>query len=79
MSVHPDVKKVLKDFHKNQKFIGLCCISPILAARVFGTKYGGPGVTITFGWKDEKWPYNDSIEAAREMGNNVKYKEVDEI
>ena len=37
MEVKPDVSQVLKDFHQNQKYIGLCCISPIIAAKVFGT------------------------------------------
>ena len=38
---------MLQEFHKAKKPIGLCCIAPILAAKVF------PGVTITLG-KDGK-------------------------
>lgn len=61
MIVNTDVERVLKDFHANSKHIGMCCIAPILAAKVFGTIQGsGPGVTITLGCKevknDKSWP-----------------------
>ena len=36
MAVMQDVASVMKDFHVAQKYMGLCCISPILAAKVFG-------------------------------------------
>ncbi len=49
MKVNPSVEKALKAFHQNQKVIGLACISPIVAARVFGKKFGGPGITLTLG------------------------------
>lgn len=49
MSVDPAVENVLKGFHKQGKPIGLCCIAPVLAARVFGTANDGPGCTITIG------------------------------
>lgn len=49
MSVHEDIEKILKDFHASQKYIGLCCISPVLAAKVFGSKSGGSGVSLTLG------------------------------
>jgi enhancing lycopene biosynthesis protein 2 len=60
MTVHAEVERVLKDFHANKKQIGMCCIAPILAAKVFGTtRDGGPGVTITLGSKGDisSWPY----------------------
>lgn len=34
MKVNKDVERVLQDFHKAKKPIGLCCISPVLAANV---------------------------------------------
>ena len=37
MTVKRDVAKVLKDFHVNEKYIGLCCIAPVVAAKFFGT------------------------------------------
>lgn len=46
--VHEDVVRVLKDFHKAKKPIGLCCIAPVLAAKVLGN------VTITLGRKGKK-------------------------
>ena len=35
MTVPDEVEKVLKDFHKAGKPIALCCIAPIIAAKVF--------------------------------------------
>ena len=54
MSVHPTVEGVLKDFHGSKKQIGLCCISPVVAARVFGTSFGGPGAKMTLGCKGDE-------------------------
>jgi enhancing lycopene biosynthesis protein 2 len=45
----PQVERVIQSFHKAGKPVGLCCIAPVLAARVLGTKKGGPGVTVTIG------------------------------
>ena len=48
------VADVLTQFHSAGKPIGLCCISPVLAARVL------PGVTVTVGSESEEgvvWPY----------------------
>jgi enhancing lycopene biosynthesis protein 2 len=47
--VLPDVERVIKAFHLAKKPIGLCCIAPVLAARVLGTRSGGPGVKVTIG------------------------------
>src|SRR5205085_5287035 len=44
--VLPDVSRVLKAFHAAKKPVGLCCIAPVLAARVLGTRMGGPGVKV---------------------------------
>ena len=45
MTVNNDVERVIKDFHTAKKPIGLCCIAPVLAARVLGSS----GVTLTLG------------------------------
>ena len=45
MSVTEDVERVIKDFHAAKKPIGLCCIAPMLAAKVLGSS----GVTLTLG------------------------------
>lgn len=47
-TVNEDVVRVLKDFHKAKKPIGLCCIAPVLAAKVLGN------VVITLGKKGKK-------------------------
>jgi enhancing lycopene biosynthesis protein 2 len=36
MKVDPEVERVIKEFHQQKKVIGLCCIAPILAAKVLG-------------------------------------------
>jgi enhancing lycopene biosynthesis protein 2 len=36
MKVDPEVERVIKEFHQQRKVIGLCCIAPILAAKVLG-------------------------------------------
>ncbi len=41
--VEPDVERVLKSFRAAGKPIGLCCIAPVLAAKVL------PGVKVTLG------------------------------
>lgn len=49
-SVNEQVKAVLQAFHGERKPIGLCCISPVLAAKVF------PGCEVTVGNdKDERY------------------------
>lgn len=49
MSVIPDVERVIKAFHTAGKPIGLCCIAPVLAAKVLGKAAGGPGCQVTIG------------------------------
>jgi enhancing lycopene biosynthesis protein 2 len=57
--------------------IALCCIAPILAAKVFGSK----GVEITLGRKgdESKWPYGGALDAAKSFGANVVEKNVNEV
>ncbi|XP_029980629.1 glutamine amidotransferase-like class 1 domain-containing protein 3A, mitochondrial [Sphaeramia orbicularis] len=78
-SVNDEVKAALQAFHGEGKPIGLCCISPVLAAKVF------PGCEITLGLeKDEKYPYTtDSVAGVSELGckhvnKNVSESHVDE-
>jgi len=47
--VHPEVERVIKAFHAAGKPVGMCCIAPVLAARVLGKGRGGPGVSVTIG------------------------------
>ncbi|MBX3356859.1 MAG: isoprenoid biosynthesis glyoxalase ElbB [Phycisphaeraceae bacterium] len=47
--VDPEVARIVKQFHAAGKPVGMCCIAPVIAARVLGTKAGGPGVAVTIG------------------------------
>lgn len=46
-SVNDEVKAALQAFHSEGKPIGLCCISPVLAAKVI------PGCEVTVGIKKD--------------------------
>ena len=45
MQVDEDVEQIMKEFHLKSKVIGLTCISPIIAAKLFGKE----GVELTLG------------------------------
>ncbi|KFO28102.1 ES1 protein like protein, mitochondrial [Fukomys damarensis] len=63
--VNEDVARVLKEFHAAGKPIGLCCIAPVLAAKVLS------GVEVTVGHEQEeggKWPYAGTAEAIKALG-----------
>jgi enhancing lycopene biosynthesis protein 2 len=47
--VNPEVERIIKEFHGAGKPVGMCCIAPVLAAKVLGTAAGGPGVEVTIG------------------------------
>ncbi|KAJ8246734.1 hypothetical protein GJAV_G00254790 [Gymnothorax javanicus] len=71
--VNHDVERVLKDFHRAGKPIGLCCISPVLAAKVL------PGVEVTVGHEEEeggKWPYAGTAQAIAALGAKHCVREV---
>ncbi|XP_064833016.1 glutamine amidotransferase-like class 1 domain-containing protein 3, mitochondrial [Oncorhynchus masou masou] len=73
--INRDVERVLKDFHKAGKPIGLCCISPVLAAKLL------PGVEVTVGHEEEnggKWPYAGTAGAIKALGAKHIVKEVTE-
>lgn len=44
--VHPQVEKLLKEMHAAKKPIGLACISPVIAAAIFGRMNRKPRLTI---------------------------------
>ena len=48
-TVIPDVERVVEAFQADAKPIGMCCIAPVIAARVLGKGRGGPGCTVTIG------------------------------
>jgi enhancing lycopene biosynthesis protein 2 len=52
-TVHPEVERVVREFHGSEKPIGMCCIAPVIAARVLGKASGGPGCVVTIGNDDQ--------------------------
>lgn len=48
-SVDPEVEQAILSFHSANKPIGMCCIAPVIAAKVLGTKANGPGCEVTIG------------------------------
>ena len=53
--------------------IRLCCIAPVLAAKIF------PGCEVTVGNSSEdggRWPYAGTVEAVKAMGANHIVKDV---
>ena len=79
MQVITDVERILFEALATKTPLGLCCISPVLAAKVLGTENGGPGATLTLGKEGDDFPYAGSIGAAESFGNTVEHKDVNEI
>ncbi|XP_073330248.1 glutamine amidotransferase-like class 1 domain-containing protein 3, mitochondrial [Pagrus major] len=73
-SVNDEVKAALQAFHTEGKPIGLCCISPVLAAKVF------PGCEVTVGVeKDDKYPdTTGTADAINQLGCKHVSKSVSE-
>ena len=44
MAVNPEVARVIKEFHAAGKPMALCCIAPILAAKVLGSNVSKPSI-----------------------------------
>ncbi|XP_036404764.1 glutamine amidotransferase-like class 1 domain-containing protein 3A, mitochondrial [Megalops cyprinoides] len=74
-TVQPEVEQAIKSFHKVGKPLGLCCISPVLAAKIL------PGCEITVGHDKEcdKWPYAQTACTMKEMGCKHVNKNVGEV
>ncbi|XP_029463301.1 glutamine amidotransferase-like class 1 domain-containing protein 3A, mitochondrial [Rhinatrema bivittatum] len=74
-TVIPAVKDTIKAFHAAKKPIGLCCISPVLAAKII------PGCELTVGFDSEceKWPYAKTADAIKELGCKHVNKHVNEV
>ena len=75
MTVQPDVEKALTDFKEADKVIGLTCIAPIIAAKVFGKK----GVKLTLGGRTDNFPYAGSIDAAASFGATMEELDVNGV
>nr|XP_055034507.1 glutamine amidotransferase-like class 1 domain-containing protein 3, mitochondrial [Misgurnus anguillicaudatus] len=74
-SIKPQVEKIIKNFHKAGKPMGMCCISPVLAAKAI------PGCEVTFGHDSEceMWPHAQVAKSMVELGCKHLNKNVDEV
>uniref|UniRef100_A0A3P8T911 Si:ch211-153b23.5 n=1 Tax=Amphiprion percula TaxID=161767 RepID=A0A3P8T911_AMPPE len=72
-TILPHLEKLIRDFHKAGKPLGMCCISPILAAKVL------PGCELTMGQDKEceKW-VKKTAGVVKEMGCKHVNKDVQE-
>lgn len=75
MTVQEDIEKVLREFKQADKVIGLTCIAPIIAAKVFGND----GVKLTLGGRSSNFPYAGSIDAAASFGADMREMNVNEV
>ncbi|NP_001108284.1 uncharacterized protein LOC100137677 [Xenopus laevis] len=74
-TVNEQVKATLQAFNQAKKPIGLCCISPVLAAKVF------PGCEVTVGKdnnEDGRFPDAETASAIQELGCKHICKDVNE-
>ncbi|XP_061851635.1 glutamine amidotransferase-like class 1 domain-containing protein 3, mitochondrial isoform X2 [Colius striatus] len=74
-TVNEHVSSTLQAFHSAKKPIGLCCISPVLAAKVF------PGCEVTVGQDknvDGRFPDAETAAAIAELGCKHICKNVNE-
>lgn len=74
MSVDQQTERVLKEFLAARKPIGMCCISPVLAGKVFGK------CTVTLGQdteQDGKWPFAGAVQAITAMGAEHHNKNIE--
>ncbi|KAF6729285.1 ES1 protein, mitochondrial [Oryzias melastigma] len=66
--LHSDVERVLKDFHRSRKPIGLASMSSVLACRAL------PSIEVTMGYeRDENtrwgnWPNTNMVQTVKAMG-----------
>ena len=48
-TVDPEVERVFRAFHEQRKPIAVCCIAPVIPAKLFGKDAGGNGCEVTIG------------------------------
>jgi len=77
MTVDTEVSRVISSFHAAGKPLALCCIAPILAAKVLGSS--APTLTLGNCGSEDDWPYQGAIEAAKSFGANMELKGVEEV
>ncbi len=77
MEVDAEVERVVEEFHGAGKPVGMCCIAPVIGAKVLGTKAGGPGASVTIG-DDEQAAAAISAWGSRNVVRGVTEAQVDE-
>ena len=80
MRLHPEVDRVLKEFHTAQKPLGLCCIAPALAAKALARTTTQP-VEVTLGSDQESpaWPFAGTCGAVTAVGGTHVVKAKTEV
>ena len=81
MTINDRLASVLKEFHNSRKPIGMCCIAPVILARLL------PGARLTLGkmkqlTEEEKkndFPHSGAVLSARQMGAETVECDVNEI
>lgn len=73
MTVLPEMERVVREFHQAGRPMALCCIAPVLAARLL------PGARLTLGSRGDSWPYAGAMDAAAGWGADVAECGVDEV
>ncbi|XP_028649246.1 ES1 protein, mitochondrial [Erpetoichthys calabaricus] len=77
--INNDVERIMKEFHRSRKPIGMSSMSPVLACRVL------PNLEITMGHeRDEssrwgRWPYTNMVQAVKNMGARHNNREPYEV
>ena len=66
---------MLRDFRSHEKVIGLTCIAPVIAAKIFGND----GVKMTLGGSGDNFPYAGSIGAASSFGAEMVEMDVNQV
>lgn len=77
-SVDSEVARVIREFHRAGKPIGLCCIAPVLVACVLGTSAGGSGVSLTIG-EDAETSHAIEAMGGKHVRTPVTASHVDEL
>eukprot|EP01147_Barroeca_monosierra_P005807 gene5807-9027_t len=72
--VDPEVKTILTDFQEKKKPIGLCCIAPVIAAKLFQCK-----VTVGSDKEGDDWPYAGTAQAIQSMGAQHEVHGLDSV
>ncbi|XP_029021954.1 glutamine amidotransferase-like class 1 domain-containing protein 3, mitochondrial [Betta splendens] len=73
-TVQADLERIIRAFHGAGKPLGMCCIAPVLAARVL------PGCELTVGQDQqcEAWPFAQTAGVLKDMGCKHVNKDVEE-